>query len=298
MSVSLEGTAVNQSTKRSENTKDTSALLSEPAAELIESMAIELGASPDEILEADGRLRGTVAMSRALVNAQHGLSLNEKRLMMTALRSIDSRKSPYQHGKADGYVSVRIKADEFAAVAALAPRGGEKQAAAAYQGMKDACASLLERKLSYVDGKKRVQLRWVWKATYHDGEAWAEICFSPDLTPHIFLLQRRFVSYQLEFARGLQSIYSWRLLELLMREKDRGTLLITLDDLRTALEIPETYRFADIKRRVVEMAVSELNEKADLIIDWKGIKRGRAVYSLEFTFVENPQRRLSLETEA
>jgi plasmid replication initiation protein len=83
-----------------------------------------------------------------------------------------------------------------------------------------------------------------------------------------------------------------------MREKDRGTLLITLDDLRTALEIPETYRFADIKRRVVEMAVSELNEKADLIIDWKGIKRGRAVYSLEFTFVENPQRRLSLETEA
>ncbi|MGF6613087.1 hypothetical protein OKW45_008075 [Paraburkholderia sp. WSM4175] len=267
------------------------------AAELIESMAIQLGTSPEEILEVDGRIKGTVAMSRALVNAQHGLSLNEKRLMMTALRSIDSRKSPYQHGKADGYVSVRIRADEFAAVGALAPRSGEKQAAAAYQGMKEACASLLERKLSYTDGKKRVQLRWVWKATYHDGEGWAEICFSPDLTPHIFLLQRKFVSYQLEFARGLQSIYSWRLLELLMREKDRGRLLITVDDLRTALEVPETYRFADIKRRVIDMAVGELNEKADLVIDWKGIKRGRAVHSLEFRFVENPQQRLTLEPD-
>jgi len=265
------------------------------AMELIESMAIELGASPDEILEVDGRIKGTVAMSRALVNAQHGLSLNEKRLMMTALRSIDSRKSPYQHGKADGYVSVRIRAEEFAAVAALAPRSGEKQAAAAYQGMKEACASLLERKLSYMDGKKRVQLRWVWKATYHDGEAWAEICFSPDLTPHIFLLQRKFVSYQLDFARGLQSIYSWRLLELLMREKDRGLLLITVDDLRAALEVPPTYRFADIKRRVIGMAVSELNEKADLVIDWRGIKRGRAVHSLEFRFIENPQRRLAID---
>ncbi|MFL9922582.1 replication initiation protein [Paraburkholderia fungorum] len=265
------------------------------AAELIESMAIELGAATEEILEVDGRIKGTVAMSRALVNAQHGLSLNEKRLMMTALRSIDSRKSPYQHGKADGYVSVRIRAEEFAAVAALAPRSGEKQAAAAYQGMKDACASLLERKLSYTDGKKRVQLRWVWKATYHDGEAWAEICFSPDLTPHIFLLQRKFVSYQLEFARGLQSIYSWRLLELLMREKDRSLLLITVDDLRAALEVPPTYRFADIKRRVIDMAVRELNEKADLVIDWKGIKRGRAVQSLEFRFVENPQRRLAID---
>src|SRR5476651_1678494 len=85
----------------------------ESTAQIVETMAIELGASPDEILESDGRIKGTVAMSRALVNAQHGLSLNEKRLMMTALRSIDSRKSPYQHGKADGYVSVRIRADEF-----------------------------------------------------------------------------------------------------------------------------------------------------------------------------------------
>jgi plasmid replication initiation protein len=264
------------------------------AVQIIESSPIEIMDADGEIVEADGRVKGTVAMSRALVNAQQSLSLNEKRLMMTALRSIDSRKSPFQHGKADGYVSVRVRADEFAAVAALSPRSGEKQAAAAYQGLKEACASLYERKLTYMEGKKRVQLRWVWKATYHDGEGWAEICFSPDLTPHIFLLKSRFVTYQLEFARGLQSIYSWRLLELLMREKDRGMLAITVADLRTVLEIPETYRFADIKRRVVDMAVSELNKKADLVIQWQAIKRGRAVYSLRFEFIENPQGKLDV----
>lgn len=261
---------------------------------VVESPPIEIVDTDGSVLEADGKVRGSVAMSRALVNAQQGLSLNEKRLMMTALRSIDSKKSVYQHGRSDGYVSVRVRADEFAAVAALAPRSGEKQAAAAYQGLKEACASLYERKLSYTDGRKRVQMRWVWKATYHDGEGWAEISFSPDLTQHIFLLKNRFVSYQLEFARGLQSIYSWRLLELLMGEKDRGLLLITVEDLRQRLEIPETYRFADIKRRVIDMAVTELNKKADLVIQWTGIKRGRAVNSLRFEFIKNPQRELDI----
>jgi hypothetical protein len=42
-----------------------------------------------------------------------------------------------------------------------------------------------------------------------------------------------------------QSLYSWHLLELLMRERDRGRLLITLEDLRNAPEISDTYRFPD-----------------------------------------------------
>ncbi|KVT53805.1 replication protein RepB [Burkholderia ubonensis] len=234
-------------------------------------------------------------MSRALVNAQQGLTLNEKRVMMAALRCIDSKKSPYLHGRGNGYVSVRVRADEFAALAALAPRSGEKQATAAYEGLKEGCASLQKRTLTYMDGPRKVILNWVWKAVYHEGEGWAEISFSPDLTPHIFMLQRRFVSYQLEFARGLQSLYSWRLLELLMRERDRGRLLITLADFRTVLEIPETYRFADIKRRVIETAVNELNAKADLVITWTPVKLGRAVNSLDFKFDQNPQSRLDLD---
>jgi plasmid replication initiation protein len=270
----------------------------ESQVEIVEIEALHIEVLDEPPLDGDGRVKGTVAMSRALVNAQQGLTLNEKRVMMAALRCIDSKKSPYLHGRSNGYVSVRVRADEFAALAALAPRSGEKQATAAYEGLKEGCASLQKRTLTYMDGPKKVTLNWVWKAVYHEREGWAEISFSPDLTPHIFMLQRRFVSYQLEFARGLQSLYSWRLLELLMRERDRGRLLITLDDFRSVLEIPETYRFADIKRRVIETAVNELNSKADLVVSWKPIKLGRAVNSLDFQFVQNPQSRLALDDAA
>ncbi|KVC67639.1 replication protein RepB [Burkholderia ubonensis] len=266
--------------------------------EIVDLDPILIADTDEPALDAEGRVRGTVAMSRALVNSQQGLTLNEKRVMMAALRSVDSQKSPYLHGRSNGYVCVRVRADEFAALAALAPRSGEKQATAAYEGLRDGCNSLQKRTLTYMDGPRKVTLNWVWKAVYHEREGWAEISFSPDLTPHIFMLQRRFVSYQLEFARGLQSIYSWRLLELLMRERDRGRLLITLDDFRKTLEIPDTYRFADIKRRVIDMALNELNKKADLVINFKAVKVGRAVSSLDFTFVQNPQGRLELESAA
>ncbi|AEA65601.1 MULTISPECIES: replication initiation protein [Burkholderia] len=270
----------------------------DPAVSIVDLEPIMMAELDEPALDGDGKVKGTVAMSRALVNSQQGLTLNEKRVMMAALRSVDSKKSPYLHGQRNGYVCVRVRVDEFAALAALAPRSGEKQATAAYEGLRDGCNSLQKRTLTYMDGPRKVTLNWVWKAVYHEGEGWAEISFSPDLTPHIFMLQRRFVSYQLEFARGLQSIYSWRLLELLMRERDRGRLLITLDDFRKTLEIPDTYRFADIKRRVIDMALSELNKKADLVIECRAVKVGRAVNSLDFTFVQNPQRSLELDVAA
>ena len=79
-----------------------------------------------------------------------------------------------------------------------------------------------------------------------------------------------------------------------MRERDPGRLLITLEDFRSVVEIPDTYRFADIKRPVIEMAVNELNSKADLVISWKPMMHGRAVNSLDFQIIQHPQSRLDL----
>ena len=53
------------------------------------------------------------------------------------------------------------------------------------------------------------------------------------------------------------------------------------------MEVPESYRYADIKRYAIVPAVKELNEKSDLAISWSETKRGRAVYSLQFRFTVN-----------
>jgi plasmid replication initiation protein len=250
----------------------------------------------DERAGKDGKIKGSVSMSRSLINGSHGLTLNEKRLLMTALRGIDSKKSAWHHnhnGMA-GQVTVRVTAEQFAGVADLGDREGREHSAA-YQGLIDACERLATRRVRYKEGGDIVTLPWVTLARYRPGEAWAEVTFHPALNPHIFALRNRFVSYPLEYARGLQSVYSWRLLELLMKERDRGRLFIKLEDLCISLAIPETYKFGDIKRRVIQLAVDELNKKGDFVIGWQAKKTGRAVSSLDFTCVENPQRKLSLE---
>ena len=81
----------------------------------------------------------------------------------------------------------------------------------------------------------------------------------------------------------LRSVYSTNLL-LLMTQKDTGLKTVTLEDFRASMEVPATYRYADIKRYAIVPAVKELNEKADLLITWGETKRGRAVYSLQFKF--------------
>ena len=73
-------------------------------------------------------------------------------------------------------------------------------------------------------------------------------------------------------------------LRLLMTQKDTGFKTITLEDFRKTMEVPESYRYGDIKRYAIVAPVKELNDKADMRIEWKETKRGRSVYSLQFTF--------------
>jgi plasmid replication initiation protein len=243
-----------------------------------------------EPVETEDAVGGSVTMSRALAQSAHGLTLNEARVMMLACRLIDPRRSPYAYAR-DGYVKVRVTADEFAQ---LANMGGDRTPTAAYEGLKVACDKLFDRRASWREGKKQIRLAWVWKATYHNGEGWAEVCFSPDMTQHLFMLGEKFIRYRLELARGLRSLYSVNLLRLLMTQKDSGFLAITLEDFRCAMEIPKSYRYADINRYAILPPIKELQEKTNILIQHQEIKQGRSVHSLRFVFSENPQGSLPL----
>ena len=255
-----------------------------------EALVVRHRQEPEPLPE--GALGGSVSMSRALAQSAHGLTLNEARVMMLATRCIDSRKSPYAYAR-DGYVKVRVTADEFAQMAEMAGEDG-RTPTAAYEGLKAACDKLFERRANWREGKLQIKLAWVWKATYHDGEGWAEVCFSPDMTPHLFMLGSKFVRYRLEMARGLRSTYSVNLLRLLMTQKDTGFLAITLEDFKHAMEVPTSYRYADIKRYAILPSIKELAEKADLLIQFTEVKKGRSVGSLRFNFISDPQGRLDV----
>lgn len=225
-----------------------------------------------------------VTMSNALANAAQSLSLAEKRVMMYAVAKLDSFKR--DGGTSNGII--KLTAHEYAEQFGVDPD-------TAYTQLKSAGDSIFDRYIRFFEttrkGDIEVKIRWVSRAEYHKGEGWIALRFTPDVQPHLTALQSKFTSYKLAQASALRSLYSWRLLELLSQNKGLGFRQITLDEFHHAMETPEGYKanFKEVRRRVVEPAVKELQEKDGWIIEWSAIKTGRKVSSLRFTFKRDPQ---------
>ena len=235
-------------------------------------------------------------MNNALTRAGHGLTLAEKRVVMLAVSKLDSMQV-LKPG--DALPSMKITAAEYAETYDVDPN-------TAYEALQGAAKNLFERKLSFFEpaerrkGKPlavvRTDMRWVGKCSYHEGEGWVQLAWWPDLIPALIGLRKQFTTYQLQQASALRSIYSWRLLELLMRFKLSGFAEYKIDDFCTSMDATEKQRsdFAAIRRKIIEPAVKELQEKDGWIITWEPIKAGRKVASVRFKFERDPQGRLDL----
>jgi len=224
-----------------------------------------------------------VNMSNVLVRAAQGLSLPEKRVVSLCMAKLDSVRLD------SGRYKFKISAQEFATEFNL-------DAATAYEQLKGVGDHLMERTARIVmetpRGKKEKKWVWVSGVTYHHGEGWVELGFSPEMTPHLTLLRKEFTSYKLKHAVALRSLYSWRLLELLMQFKSTGLLRISFDDFCASMEAPPSCvkDYAQLRRRIIEPAVTELKNKNNLILEWKAQKNGgRKITGLEFKFAPNPQ---------
>ena len=240
-----------------------------------------------------------VTMSNALTRAGHGLTLAEKRIVMIAVSKLDSRRVL----KPGEVPRTRITAAEYAEAA-------DCSMPTAYEALQGAVKQLYNRSITFYEpahkrnGKPlpptRVQMRWVGEAKYQDGEGWVELAWWPRLLPHLTGLKRQFTSYQLQQASALRSVYSWRLLELLTRFKSTGVAEYTIEDFAASMEATEKQRenFNNIKRRMIEPAVRELQEKDGWLIQWQPIKAGRKVKAIRFTFMRNPQGTLFNDNNA
>jgi plasmid replication initiation protein len=78
--------------------------------------------------------------------------------------------------------------------------------------------------------------------------------------------------------KGPRSFASIRLYELTNQFRMSGVRQISLDELRDFLATKDAHpRFADFKRKVLDKAVAEINEKTDMELSWQPVKKGRAV---------------------
>lgn len=220
-----------------------------------------------------------VVKDNALINASYSLSLVEQRLVLLAI--IEARKANH---KKDYSERLTITANSY-----MQQFDVERQTA--YEMLRQACDKLFERRFSYQeqrdDSVANITSRWVSEVGYIQDKAVVEIVFAPAVIPLITELEKHFTSYEIEQVAGLNSGYAVRLYEILIAWRGVGAVPeIELQELRERLGVePNEYqRMHHFKARVLDLAISQINEHTDITAQYEQHKTGRKITGISFTF--------------
>ncbi len=226
-----------------------------------------------------------VTKSNKLNSAIQNLSLVEVRIVQLAI--VDARET--QTGlTADKPLRITAKrySDAF-----------DVDIDTAYDVMIAAEATLFERRFSFISKRDNpVKSRWVSQVEYLKGAGAIEIIFTPAVVKEITRIdaikgKQWFTVYMLSQTAVLNSLYSVRLYELLIQWRKAKKAAFELEVFRgqLGLEVDDYKRLCDFKRRVLDHAVKEINEKTDLQISYEPEKNGRNVVGYKFLVFEKPK---------
>ena len=225
-----------------------------------------------------------VVKSNRLIEASYKLDLVEQRIILFAIK--EARESGLGLNSES---QLTIRASDYAAQFNVTTKK-------AYEQIKEAARTLFRRYLVLHDihpesVKARVtEARWVSTASHIDGEGAIQLQFSGLIVPYITLLEREFTSYRLASISNMSSSYAIRLYELLIQWGTTGHREVELLWLKQTLFVENAYdAIKDFKKRVIDVAVDQINQHSDIAVSYTQRKSGRTVTHLIFTFSQKPQ---------
>ena len=217
-----------------------------------------------------------VVKDNALIDASFNLSLVEQRLMLLAI--VEARE--IQDLTPD--TPIEIKASSYR-------EQYNTDSSEAYKQLSEATKQLFNRQFSYIDkykGDDAITVsRWLNEATYINNKGTVVIYLNRNVISMISRLEANFTKYLLEQVSDFKSQYSIRLYELLIKYKDVGnSKKYTIEEIRSLLGIGvnEYKVLADFKKRVLDLAVKEINDKTDTTIKYEQFKEGRTISHILF----------------
>ena len=230
-----------------------------------------------------------IVKDNALRNASYNLDLVEQRLILLAI--VEARESGKGINAND---PLTVHAESY-----INQFGVHRTTA--YQALKDACKDLFARQFSYQEkrerGRANITSRWVSQIAYIDETATVEIIFAPAVVPLITRLEKQFTQYDIEQISGLSSAYAVRMYELLICWRSTGkTPVIELGEFRKRIGVLDTEytRTDNLKMRVIELALKQINDHTDITATYEQHKKGRTITGFSFKFKQ--KRKTELET--
>ncbi len=220
-----------------------------------------------------------VYKSNALIEASYRLSVVEQRIMLACIAQV-RRDEPITDD-----VLYSVTAQQIAEMSGTSPKQ-------AYRELQEAALRLKRREVRLTQepngqgSKRKVMITgWVQSIFYVEQEGRVELRFSRDMLPYLSELTEQFTRYALDDVAKMTSAHAIRLYELLAQWRAIGEREISLDFLRDAMQLDDSYpEFKELKRRVLDVAVEQINQHSPLTVTWEPRKTGRKVTHLYFSF--------------
>lgn len=230
-----------------------------------------------------------VVKSNALVSAMVDLSLQANRFLAFAISMLDRDLAP-EAGKP---VELEIPVMEFAEVFEIPLTN-------VYAEIEE-LADKLQRKIITLHpdqslNGRRVKVGLITKQEYKDSEGRVWIKFDEDLVPHLLGLREQFTQYRLKDVYQFGRASTWRVYEILKQYKEAGKREIEIEDFKRMTATTGKYpRPTDLKARVIDPAVEEINAVSDLRVQYEQKKRGRRIIGFTFIIRDNPNTKTPQE---
>jgi len=220
-----------------------------------------------------------IVKSNKLIQALQSLSLSETRLLQIAI--IDARET----GKGlSTDEPLELNATRYAEAFNISPD-------AAYLALIEAEESLFKRQFTITNDDGSVtKSRWIQDANYKKGQGRIFVTLTRIVIEHVTKIdgfEQYFTSYHLKKTSDFKSVYAIRLYELLIQWRSTGkTPVFEINKFRDQLGIGvnENTRMEAFKRRVLEIAIEQVNEFSDITVKYDQQKKGRSISGFSFTF--------------
>lgn len=152
-----------------------------------------------------------------------------------------------------------------------------------YKYIKDTIKSLSDKSVWLsVSDREEILLRWIYTAKIEKKSGMISIGISDDIKPYLLQLKDKFTQYELFYTLAMKSQYSIRIYELLKSYEYLGSHTFCIEDLKRRLVAEKYSRFADFKRKVLDIAVREINKLSDLNVIYSLEKTGRKFTKVAF----------------
>ena len=209
-----------------------------------------------------------VAMKNDVIPTLAALRLNESRLFQYCIAHYDSRST---------------ENPTFEASVGDLKRFFEIDYADAYPILRQAVINIGSKPIEWRDGNVQHFENWFTGFSYYGGTGRFVFRINRAAEPFFLTLKECFTRYRLAFTKHFRHAASVKLYINLKQHKKMGHWNPALDDLKHRLGVGGKYsRWSDLRERILQPSMSEINKHSDLSVGWKPTKSGRRATGVAF----------------